>query len=194
MTLIPSTVPKERGSCRKEGATDSSRGGSIISQRHILIFGAGFLLLAKLPFQITHMNGIYRVSFFNTNHAFCFYQFHPAFVAIFSSFPSQHIHCEGFLDRKSREGNILNACNISVWYSSGNCRTRFQITSPLTVAFWDRVNCSAFTGRSAPISLLSEWGSIGKINNPLKLRLWHDLPASYKISFNKAVKSNLSSQ
>lgn len=76
--------------------------------------GAGFLLLAKLSFQITHMNGIYSVSFSNTNHAFCFYQLHPAFVAIFSSFPSQHIHCKGFLDRKSREQSILNACNIRV--------------------------------------------------------------------------------
>lgn len=127
MTLIPSMVPKERGNCRKEGATGSSREGSIISWSHILILGAGFLLLAKLPFQITHMNGIYSISFFNTNHAFCFYQFHPAFVAIFSSFPSQHIHCKGFLGRKSREGNILNACNISVQYSSENCRTPFQV-------------------------------------------------------------------
>lgn len=99
----PLNDSKEKENYRKEGATDSSRGGSVRSQRRILILGAGFLLLSKLPFQITHMNGIYSVSFFNTNHAFCFYQFHPAFVAIFSSFPSQHIHCKGFLDRKSME-------------------------------------------------------------------------------------------
>jgi len=162
--------------------------------RHILILGAGLLLLAKLPFQITHMNGIYSVSFFNTNRAFCFYQFHPAFVAIFSSFPSQHIRCKGFLDRKSREGNILNACNISVWYSSETCKTLFQIISPSAVACWDRVSCSALSGRSTAISLFSERDGIDNINNTLNLRLLHNLPASTNISFNKPVRSNLSSQ
>lgn len=86
------------------------------------------------------------------------------------------------------------ARNISVWYSSENCRTPFQITSLFAVAFGYRINCSALTGQSIPISLLSEWDSIGNINNPLKLRLWHNLAALYKISFNKPVKLNLSAQ
>lgn len=64
-----------------------------------------FLLLSKFSFQITHMNGIYSITFFNTNHAFYFYQFHPAFIVTFSSFPSRQILCKVFLDKKRREGN-----------------------------------------------------------------------------------------